>query len=125
VFYITNRSCQPRAESASDACPQANETRERLIQAGFPPAEPGHLLLRGMRPEWRADKSSRRAHVAGKYRIVQLIGDDLGDFIATALKADNEQRTRLAREHRAYWGKGWFMLPNPMYGSWQAHLRAP
>lgn len=124
VFYITNHRCQPRTESPAEACPQANETRERLIRAGFPPPPPEHLLLRDLRPEWSRDKSTRRAHVASKYRIVQLIGDDLGDFIAAPPNLDNEQRTQLAHEHRALWGKGWFMLPNPMYGSWQAYVPA-
>jgi len=24
----------------------------------------------------------------------------------------------MVRAHDEYWGRGWFVLPNPMYGSW-------
>jgi acid phosphatase len=56
-----------------------------------------------------------------------LIGDDLGDFVPCIRKrpytpctdpATRESRDALVREYRDYWGSGWYMLPNPMHGSW-------
>jgi predicted secreted acid phosphatase len=134
VVYITNRSCRPRHSAASlasragggptgeAACPQLADTRQQLLSAGFPAPEAGQLLLRGLAPEWQSDKSSRRAHVAARYRILQLIGDDLGDFVPGAAAVSAHERELLVGKHRAFWGRAWFMLPNPMYGSWQARL---
>jgi acid phosphatase len=56
-----------------------------------------------------------------------LIGDDLSDFIPCVRssprkpcteRATIESRDKLAYEHSNYWGAGWFVLPNPMHGSW-------
>src|SRR2546428_139392 len=65
-----------------------------------------------------ADKSPRRAFVASKYRVVMLFGDDLNDFATTKGKT-LEQRDMIARDHAADWGRKWFALPNPVYGSWE------
>ena len=53
--------------------------------------------------------------------------DDFGDFVPCARKKVvapcTEPATR-ARRHEAldaydaYWGNGWYILPNPMHGSW-------
>jgi len=116
IFYVTNRTC--RARGGGEACPQAADTRQNLVAAGFPQLETEQLLLRSMRPEWSGDKSSRRSHVATTHRILQLLGDDLGDFIAGATDAGADGRSLLVEEQRSRWGKSWFLLPNPMYGSW-------
>lgn len=122
IFYVTNRTC--RSRSAGQDCPQAADTLENLVAAGFPKPQAEQLLLRGMRRDWSRDKSSRRSHVSANYRIVQMVGDDLGDFIAAARDASEERRNQLIVEHRSRWGRGWFLLPNPMYGSWEKALTA-
>lgn len=120
VFFVTNRECVPAGD---DPCPALAHTRENLVQIGFArAAEPGALLLRGQRPEWAAsDKSSRRQLVAQTHRIVMLLGDDLGDFLPV-------ERVQALREGRAdaqtnaamaQFGRRWFIIPNPMYGSWE------
>ena len=51
----------------------AEETgvRRNLDKLGFPIITDGdNVLLRGEKPEWTSDKSSRRAFVAASYRIL-------------------------------------------------------
>jgi acid phosphatase len=109
VFYVTNRTA---------AVEQA--TRHNLANLGFPlAADVDTVLTRGERPEWQpSTKSPRRAFVAREYRILLLIGDDLGDFIADA-SGTPEQRTARTAPHAEWWGRRWIMLPNPTYGSWE------
>jgi acid phosphatase len=59
----------------------------------------------------------RRQAVAGGYRIVLNVGDDLADFLPDVRHATVAGRdaARCARED--WWGRRWFLLPNPMYGS--------
>lgn len=115
VFYITNRGQQ-----------EADATRRNLVQKGFPFRDQvagglgDALLLRGERPEWTSDKSSRRAAVAAHYRVLLLCGDDLNDFFPARLRP--EERAGKARAYDAWWGERWIILPNPMYGSWEDAL---
>lgn len=111
VFYVTNRDA-----SLEDA------TRANLDRLGFPLAAHTDIVLtRGERPGWDSDKSSRRAYVARSFRIVLLIGDDLNDFVS-ADRASVVERSALVERHRGNWGSRWFVLPNPMYGSWERSL---
>ena len=109
VFYLSNRRAS--VEQA---------TRANLAGEGFPIAEGlDTVLLRGERSEWAASaKGPRRAHVARDFRILLLIGDDLGDFVADASGTPEARRARTA-SHADWWGERWIMLPNPSYGSWE------
>jgi 5'-nucleotidase (lipoprotein e(P4) family) len=115
-FYITNRRSV-----------ESGKITENLNRIGFPVLtvldEPGsttdNLLLRGDKKEWsEGDKTPRREWVAQRYRVVLLLGDDLNDFISTTNKSEAE-RDDLVAQHGDDWGTRWFILPNPMYGSWQ------
>jgi len=109
VFYVTNRD---------RALEQA--TRDNLAKYGFP-LDPGRdtVFTRAERPEWAAsEKSSRRSRVAQDFRILLLIGDDFGDFVAGA-RVTLAERRALVDAHAAMWGLKWIALPNPMYGSWK------
>ena len=109
VFYVTNRD---------RALEQA--TRDNLAKYGFP-LDPGRdtVFTRAERPEWAAsEKSSRRSRVAQDFRILLLIGDDFGDFVAGA-RVTLAERRALVDAHAAMWGVKWIALPNPMYGSWK------
>lgn len=112
VFYVSNRSA-----SAEEA------TRANLRAAGFPLDERSDtVLLRGEKEEWKAsDKASRRAAVAADHRIVLLIGDDLGDFLPKARTSPAEREAMIDR-YASWWGTRWFIVPNPMYGSWEGAL---
>jgi predicted secreted acid phosphatase len=79
------------------------------------------VLSRDEKPDWGSDKSSRRAAIAKTHRILLLIGDDLGDFVSGA-KDTPKNRVQLVQNHGSFWGTRWFLLPNPMYGSWDYSL---
>lgn len=107
VFYVSNRD----AESEGP-------TRANLEALGFPLAGDGDVvLLRGERPEWSSDKQGRRDLVASGHRVLVLIGDDLNDFV-TVRGSTLEERDALAAEQAERFGSQWFVLPNPVYGSW-------
>jgi len=114
VFYISNRDCTTPAPTVSDACPAKTATMQNLVALGIDPRpDPQHLLLRNERPEWNTGtKTHRRQFIAANYRIVALVGDDLGDFIDP--KTFVADRARL----EPHFGVDWFLLPNPIYGSW-------
>lgn len=109
VFYVTNRK-----EHLKEA------TARNLAARGFPMAAGvDTLLMRGGQPDWGSDKTSRRASIAERYRIVMMFGDNTGDFlgIGEAQGAPLARRSAMER-HAERWGRDWFMLPNPMYGYW-------
>jgi len=114
VFYISNRDCKAPPPTATDPCPAKTATLRNLAALGIDPApEPERMLLRNERPEWNAGlKTHRRAFVAANYRIVALVGDDIGDFVDPKRFAGDRERL----EPR--FGDTWFVLPNPVYGSW-------
>jgi acid phosphatase len=114
VFYITNRDCTTPPPTSTDPCPAKTATAANLVALGIDSApDPQRMLLRGERPDWNnSNKTARRAFIAANYRIVALVGDDLGDFVDPQVYAGD--RARL--EPR--FGHTWFLLPNPIYGSW-------
>ena len=110
VFFVTNRD-------------QATElaTRKHLTANGI--KLPDHIdtvLGQNERPDWGFDKGSRRRFIAESHRVVMLFGDDLGDFISE-YRTSPQTRMSAALEYNE-WGTKWFMLPNPMYGSWESSL---
>lgn len=124
VFFITNRECGPRPGRA-DPCPQQEDTLANLRALGLDaPTLAEDLMLKNERPDWPSEKEPRRREVASRYRIVLNVGDDFGDFLPGARRMDAGERARLQCAHRDWWGTRWFVVPNPMYGSWQAALGA-
>ncbi len=109
-FYITNRKADEEAA-----------TRRNLEKLGYPLAGSEDVILtKGERPEWSSgDKTPRRDFVAVHYRVILLLGDDLNDFVDAAGKSATE-RMDLMHANAGKWGKSWFVLPNPAYGSWEA-----
>ncbi len=125
VFLVTNRDCMRRADSR-EACPQEADTLANLRRVGVS-TDAEHLLLSNERPEWTDEKMVRRQFLARYYRVIMVFGDDLGDFLDCARArvippctrpATAADRLRAISEYEEYWGRGWFVLPNPMYGSW-------
>jgi acid phosphatase len=111
LYYVSNR------EAAAEAATRAN-----LARLGFPLSDrQDTVLLRGERPEWGSEKETRRAAVASRHRVLLLIGDDLGDFLAGA-RSPVEKRRELMKPHLEKWGRQWIVLPNPGYGSWEEAL---
>lgn len=111
VFYLTNRDAA--VEEA---------TYDNLEKLGFPLKEGTDVLLtKNERPEWTSAKVNRRKYLASNYRILMLFGDNLNDFVPTD-GLTIEERDQLIEEYRDRFGTQWFVLPNPVYGSWQEAL---
>ena len=112
VMYLTNR--RHEVEEA---------TRNNLEKFGFPlKVDEDTLYTRGEKEEWDiSDKSSRRADIATRYRVLLLFGDDLNDFVSGTRRSLAE-RDAVVAEYDEYWGSKWFVLPNPEYGSWEGAL---
>jgi acid phosphatase len=122
VFFITNRECAARSGSA-DPCPQHEDTLANLRALGLDaPALAEDLMLKAERADWPSEKESRRQELARSYRIVLNVGDDFGDFLPGVRRQSAAERERARCAHRDWWGRRWFLVPNPMYGSWQAAL---
>jgi acid phosphatase len=118
VFLVTNRECQRRAGN-EDPCPQQADTAANLAALGLGTATLDEdLLFRGERPDWDGEKLSRRREIARGYRIVLNVGDDLADFLPDVRRAGIAARDRARCASDAFWGERWFILPNPVYGSW-------
>jgi len=128
LFFVTNRACEP--DEAGNPCPQEAVTIEDIREAGIE-VEADRVMLSFEQPGWNKEKKNRRDIVARDYRVLMLIGDDLNDFIACSRAravppcgegATLESRSRSVAEQGIYWGNGWYVLPNPMYGSWTTVL---
>jgi acid phosphatase len=111
IFYVTNRMAEVEADSLAT-----------LRAAGFP-VERGaeDVLSQDERPEWVADKSSRRAFLCRSHRVVQIVGDNLNDFV-TGSEVALAGRQALVERHASFWGSRWIILPNPAYGSWEGAI---
>jgi acid phosphatase len=108
LFFVSNRDA-----------PMEAATRRNLAALGLPLSDaPDNVLLRYERPEWQSDKSSRYDEVARTHRVLVLIGDDLNDFVPVPRDATLDSRRVLVEPHRARFGRDWFLLPNPVHGSW-------
>lgn len=111
VFYVTNRLANLE-----------EGTRRNLEAMGFPKGEAEDVyLLKNEREGWGSDKTSRRAWVAQRYRVLLVAGDDLNDFVP-ARGMSVEERARLVDRHGERWGTRWIVLANPTYGSWVSAL---
>lgn len=111
VFYVTNRSADAK-----------RATYDNLRALGFPMSEPEDTVLTIDETQgWTSAKGTRRQFVGERYRVLMLMGDNLGDFIdGSAVNAS--ARKALIEPYRAWWGSRWFMLPNPSYGGWEAAI---
>lgn len=84
----------------------------------YPELSPEQVMLKGERPEWTSDKTSRREALSKQYRILFLVGDVYDDFVELGHVSADERKVR-AMDYKEYWGKKWFLLPNPSYGNWE------
>lgn len=113
VFYVTGRDAP--AESAATAA--------NLSALGFPvDADGGNLLLRGDPRAPGREKGERRRWVGREHRVLLLLGDNLGDFL-DGIDGSIAERAALVEAHAGHWGRDWFMLPNPAYGSWEGAIQ--
>lgn len=107
IFYITNR-----AHSVEAA------TRRNLLRLDLPVNEKvDTLLTKYEQPDWTSEKLKRRALVRNSYRILLILGDNLGDFVHEK-RFSRSGRRQTVIDNTEMWGEKWFMLPNPLYGGW-------
>jgi acid phosphatase len=110
VFYVSNR----------DAA-QAEATRDNLARLGFPDSDDLETLyFRDPAKGWK-DKHPRRAEVAKTHRVIFVFGDNLFDFEEKD-RATRTERDAIVDQRGAWWGTRWFIVSNPMYGSWDDAL---
>jgi 5'-nucleotidase (lipoprotein e(P4) family) len=125
VFFVTNRPCESRSDT-TDRCIQEQSVVDLVAEIGIE-TDRKHVLMNLERPEWNKEKLSRRLHIAESHRVIMLFGDDYGDFVACsrakpgapcATVATQKSRSEALDTYKDYWGNGWYILPNPIYGSW-------
>ena len=112
VFYVSNRKAQP--EKTMDL---TKVTMNNLKSLGFPQVDNEHLLLR----TGTSKKQPRRDLILKRgYRIVLLLGDDLNDFSSVFGGQTIAERAEVVEDNKDKFGNTFIVLPNPMYGSWEA-----
>ncbi len=125
VFFVTNRPCQAKP-GMTKFCPQQDTTIHDLIETGIP-ANADRVMMAAEEADWTREKQVRWKLIAQDYRVIMLFGDDLGDFLPCVrgkpVPPCTEPATRALRKattdaHKRYWGEGWYVIPNPMHGSW-------
>ncbi len=105
VFYYSSRREKLRS------C-----TSRNMRELGLPlPGDTRLLLSDG------ASKSEHRKSVARQYRILLLLGDNIEDFVDGS-KSDPAGRRELALRYAGRWGQQWMILPNSIYGHWEASM---
>jgi 5'-nucleotidase (lipoprotein e(P4) family) len=104
VFYISNRKINELAP-----------TIENLRRKNFAFADAAHVLLKG------ESKEQRRNSVSKNFEVILLLGDNLNDFIDVE-KKPTDVRAERTTALKDSWGTRFIILPNPMYGDWEAAL---
>jgi len=110
VFFVSNRA-------AADEDSTLANLRSLGIEAS------GDTILSPGEHGWTPDKSARRAYVTERYRVLLLVGDDLGDLVSVS-KLAPVHRVAVADRYADRWLERWVVLPNPSYGSWSRALTA-
>ncbi|QEN86704.1 5-nucleotide phosphatase [Labrys sp. KNU-23] len=109
VFYVTNRTKE-----------EEEPTVQLMTKLGFPAGGNVDTFLSAKeQPDWKSAKGTRRAVIAKDYRILLLVGDNLGDF-TDAYKGTPEEREKVFAENAARWGHDWIVIANPTYGSFES-----
>lgn len=125
VFILTNRPCDQYEGTVGD-CPSEAVTLQDLAEVGID-VDPEHALFANEQPGWDREKVTRREFIAETHRVIMVFGDDFGDFVACSrgtpklpctAPATRDSRAEALETYQDYFGNGWYILPNPMYGSW-------
>ena len=109
VVFNTNR-----------AAANADATAAAIAGAGLGPAVHGETLFLSGDDATGSRKDGRRATIAARYCVIAMGGDQLGDFsdlFNAGLTPPARRAAAIAPAIAAKWGNGWFVLPNPVYGS--------
>ncbi|MFQ5755513.1 MAG: 5'-nucleotidase, lipoprotein e(P4) family [Acidiferrobacterales bacterium] len=112
VAFVTNRSEEIRDVTARILVNLGLGEKDELLD---------HDTLRLLLRTDTGSKEARRREVMARYEIVALLGDNLGDFsddFRSPTVNSIAKRREKVREYNNNWGTKWFVLPNPIYGSW-------
>lgn len=114
VFYISNRTAN-LTEASFD----------NLRDVGFPITDSSQVLGLGVAVEGceqhGSDKHCRRLLVGRNHRVLMQVGDQVGDFVSIKTNTQ-EGRSAAIAPYMDWVGQRWWVLPNPMYGSWETAL---
>jgi 5'-nucleotidase (lipoprotein e(P4) family) len=114
VIYISNRSKD-----------LDTFTIDNLRKVGFPVSSPDAVLGSGTDlpncHDAHGQKSCRRQLVSKHYRVLMQFGDQLGDFVSVPTNTDAGRAEAIA-PYMSWIGSRWFVMPDPMYGSWEPAL---
>jgi 5'-nucleotidase (lipoprotein e(P4) family) len=105
LYYVSNRKQEVE-----------EETLKNLQDLGFPMADKEHLFVRTD----ESCKVNRRKKIEENYTIVMLIGDNLADFSGDYKDLSKEERANQVAKDKNAFGSKYVVLPNPMYGDWEA-----
>lgn len=108
IFYVTNRRENLR-----------EITRANLRKLGFPLEDSIETIFPRLES---SNKGTRRELISENYRILLLIGDNLGDFASSFTNASTTTRDSLFSEYKGYFGRKWISLANPVYGDWEGAI---
>ena len=112
IFYVTNRVVELK-----------EATKKNLTKLGIPWDKTKNTILMRGENNWDSDKGPRRALVGNEYRVLLMIGDNLGDFVDAKDNTLNpSNRKNIVSNYADYWGVQWFMLQNIAYGDWEGAL---
>ncbi|CAN5180972.1 hypothetical protein BH10PSE12_BH10PSE12_20850 [soil metagenome] len=98
----------------------ADGAARAIREAGLGSAVHGDTLFLKGDDAGGSKKDGRRWQIAAKYCVIALGGDQLGDFSDLFNQIGSIPDRRLAAIRGGVarmWGEGWFVLPNPAYGS--------
>lgn len=113
VFFVTNRKAAEQQCTIDNLKPLV-VTEDEVLASGEIDPDEGRA--------WLGEKQKRRAYLARSNWILAMVGDDLADFLPCVRKATPDERVAAMREHLSRFGDRWFLLPNPVYGSWESVL---
>jgi predicted secreted acid phosphatase len=109
VIFNTNRSAA-----------NADATARAIRAAGLGEAVHGQTLYLSGDDAMGSRKDGRRWTISGKYCVIAMGGDQLGDFsdlFNTGQSVPDRRAATMQLPIAGLWGNGWFVMPNPVYGS--------
>ena len=112
IFYVTNRVIELK-----------ESTKKNLTKLDIPWDQGIDTVLMRGQNNWDSNKGPRRELIGEKYRVLLMVGDNLGDFVdAKDNNLSPKQRKEIVRAYSDYWGVKWFMIQNIAYGDWEGAL---
>lgn len=107
IFYVSNRKIG-----------LFEPTLKNLKILKLPQSDKENLLLRTT----KSDKTERREMVKAAHQVLLYVGDNLTDYDQKFAERDSTFGKELLEKHQKEILHNFIMLPNPMYGEWEAAI---